>query len=594
MRLAPCLIVLAVATLAASPAAARPETGEASLAAIREDRSLGRIDLETSLLETFRLVFAPERAADRYVPQDHAQVRCLTPVIIEYRAVKATLSAAAVQEIEGYLNRGGATTRAVVFSPGGKFELTYLTTGPDAVPTADVAPANGIPDFVERCAEYADESWAVVIDNLGFMAPLLPADGTYDISFENMGAYGYTSIAGATTEIVLENNFFGFPPNQDPDGDQLGAAKATMAHEFKHASQYTNNGWSEDGWVELDATWVEDIVYDATNDYYNYINTNGAESQLVRPWLSLEFGGTGTYEDCLWEHYLSEKHGNQFIVDLYVRRDGFPAENMKTSYQEVLMDYGSSWDVAYPEFMDWCWFTGSRAEPSYGFGEATTYRRQELRVPAVAVFPYAATDSVEHLASHPRRFNPGGPGLSPRIQFDGVDSATNFTVSVIVSEGGTFTVTHPALSAGNTLDYTIPLPWSSIEYVGVVVTNSRRQGTTIAYTMSVTEGTGSVGAELVTGESFGRMTMLPNSPNPFAGSTSIRFALPASTRGSLKIVDVAGRVVRTLVDGAIAQGRGEIAWDATNQAGRRVPAGVYWARLETEEGSVSRKIMVMR
>ncbi len=593
MRLAPCLLILAAA--AASPAAARPSTGEASLAVIREDVASGRIDAETGLLESLRLVFAPERTDDRYVPEARTPLRCLTPVLIEYRAQKAVLSSATVREIEGYLARGGPSLRATYFSPSGTFELTYTTSGVDAVPATDVNPANGIPDFVERCAEYADESWTVTVDDLGFMAPLLPGDGTYDIFFENMGAYGFTSVAGSTTEITIDNNFVGFPPNDDPDGDQLGAAKVTIAHELKHASQYTNNGWSEDGWVELDATWMEDIVYDVTNDYYNYINFSGAESQLVRPWLSLEEGGTGSYEDCIWEHYLTEKHGNQFMVDLYDRRRSFPSENMKTSYQQILGTYASNWDEAYPEYLDWCWFTGTRAEPPYGFGESTTYRRMELRGPAIAAYPFALPDSVDHLAAHPRRFNPGSPALSPRVLFDGLDSHTNFTVSVIVSENaGGFTITHPAVGAGNVVDYTVPLPWSSIEYVGVIVTNSKRTGGVATYSLEVSEVTGSTGAEIATGTPFDRMTLLPNTPNPFVSSTWIRFAVPSTTRGSLKIVDVAGRVVRTLVDGSIAAGRGEIAWDARNQAGRQVPAGVYWARLETPEGSVARKIMVVR
>jgi hypothetical protein len=219
----------------------------------------------------------------------------------------------------------------------------------------------------------------------------------------------------------------------------------------------------------------------------------------------------------------------------------------------------------------------------------------ELRSPAVAAFPYAASDSVEHLGAHPRRFNPGNPSLSPRIQFDGLDSHPNFTVSVIVSElAGPFTVTHPTVGAGNVVDYTVPIPWSAIEYVGVIVTNSRRMGNPASYTLDVTEASGTVGAETASEGSVERLTLLPNTPNPFAASTSIHFAVPSATRGSLKIVDVAGRVVRTLIDGTIPAGRGQITWDATNQAGRRVPAGVYWARLETAEGSAARKLLAIR
>lgn len=583
---------LALAWLIPQGAQARPQNAEDALHALAKDRAEGRVSEEASLLEAFRLVFAPDRVSARYQPENHGPVRCLTPTIVEFEAAKSRLSRSAVQEIEGYLTPKTSGLRAVYFSPGGKFQLTYDTVGANAPPSTDTTPANGIPDFVERCAQYFDYSWTYEIDTLGFRAPALPGDGTYDVFFANMGAYGFTSVAGTTTEITIENNFVGFPPNDDPDGDQLGAAKVTIAHEFKHASQFTNNAWSEGGWVELDATWMEDIAYDAANDYYNYINPTGSQSQLVQPWAALDAGGTGSYEDCLWQHYLSEKHGNQFIVDLYDRRRTIPSENMKTSYSQILGTYGSSWEVAYPEFMEWCWFTGSRAEAGFGFGESTTYRRMELRDPNVAVYPFTDNDNVDQISGHPRRFNPGNPTLSPRVQFDGLDGHATFVVSVIVKEtAGAFTVTHPTLGAGNVADYTVPLPWSAISYVGVIVTNAKRTGGPVNYSLTVSETASATGIETSFLSDPERLSILPNSPNPFTTNTAIRFAVPRATRGSLKVVDVAGRVVRTLLDGTIERGANEVKWDATNHAGKRVPAGVYWARLETADGSDARKML---
>ncbi len=47
----------------------------------------------------------------------------------------------------------------------------------------------------------------------------------------------------------------------------------------------------------------------------------------------------------------------------------------------------------------------------------------------------------------------------------------------------------------------------------------------------------------------------------------------------LTVHDVAGRVVRRLDGGALPAGRHPIAWDARDDGGRRVPAGVYLVRL---------------
>jgi flagellar hook assembly protein FlgD len=62
----------------------------------------------------------------------------------------------------------------------------------------------------------------------------------------------------------------------------------------------------------------------------------------------------------------------------------------------------------------------------------------------------------------------------------------------------------------------------------------------------------------------------------------------------LRILDVAGRTVRTLVDGSIAAGSHEWTWDGTDARGRPLPAGVYFQRIETRSRSFSRKLILLR
>jgi hypothetical protein len=602
----PALFAAAAAFLGAVPAApaapavpdraAVPADGEAMVARLRAERDAGAIDDETYLLQTFRYVFARERTDPRHAPADATPLKCFTDQVAELERLRDSLSAAAVEEMDGYLAaaRSFSPFRATYVSPSGRFELTYSTTGTDAVPSTDTTPANGIPDYIERAGEYLDESWDTEITTLGFTAPTLPGDGTYDIAFANIGAYGFTSVSFPTTDITIENDFLGFPTNQDPDGKQLGALKVTCAHEFKHASQYTNNGWSEGGWVELDATWVEDIVFDVTNDYYNYINFNSSNSQLSDPWLRLDNGGTGSYEDCLWQHYLSEKHGNQFIVDLWDRRATNPGENMKNSYQSTLQLYGSSWGEAWPEMYEWCWFTGSRAEPPYGFGEAAGYLRMNLWDGPITAYPYADADSVDQIACRPYRFNAGTAGQFPVIAFNGDDAHCCFQVSVIIESSTTFTIEKMTLDANNDGTYTPSLPFGNYQYVGVLVTNTQRSGGNKAYTLDVTEVSGPVGVAVSPGGTESRLAMHPAAPNPFAAATRIAWSAPRDTRATVRILDVAGRTVRVLHDGPVAAGEGRVDWDGRSSAGRPVPAGVYWSRIETPEGSVARKVIAVR
>ncbi len=71
-----------------------------------------------------------------------------------------------------------------------------------------------------------------------------------------------------------------------------------------------------------------------------------------------------------------------------------------------------------------------------------------------------------------------------------------------------------------------------------------------------------------------------NYPNPFNPSTTIRFSLPVRERVSLKIYDMTGREVRTLLNSEERPvGASEVVWDGRNSAGQTVASGVYFYTL---------------
>ena len=71
------------------------------------------------------------------------------------------------------------------------------------------------------------------------------------------------------------------------------------------------------------------------------------------------------------------------------------------------------------------------------------------------------------------------------------------------------------------------------------------------------------------------------SPNPFNPQTTISFELPRDQTVSLRVYDVAGRLVEIMFDDEIGQsGRNAIVWNGRDAAGRIMPAGVYYYRLE--------------
>ncbi|MFQ5584064.1 MAG: FlgD immunoglobulin-like domain containing protein, partial [Calditrichia bacterium] len=76
------------------------------------------------------------------------------------------------------------------------------------------------------------------------------------------------------------------------------------------------------------------------------------------------------------------------------------------------------------------------------------------------------------------------------------------------------------------------------------------------------------------------VVLYQNYPNPFNPTTEIRFALAEGGRVELKIYDLLGREVKTLLGECRDPGRYIVQWDGTNDAGQPVASGVYLYRLK--------------
>ncbi len=78
-------------------------------------------------------------------------------------------------------------------------------------------------------------------------------------------------------------------------------------------------------------------------------------------------------------------------------------------------------------------------------------------------------------------------------------------------------------------------------------------------------------------------------PNPFNPSTTLGFTLPETGSVSLAVYDVKGRLVSRLLDGMLSRGEHEVVFEAGNQ-----PSGLYIARLQTERGQSTQKLMLVK
>jgi len=97
--------------------------------------------------------------------------------------------------------------------------------------------------------------------------------------------------------------------------------------------------------------------------------------------------------------------------------------------------------------------------------------------------------------------------------------------------------------------------------------------------------------ESVTGIEF---ALLPSQPNPFHGHTSIVYALPQREHVSLRVHDLNGRLVRTLVDKPQDPKLHVVSWDGRNDRGRAVESGIYMIRYQAGEAELTRRSILLR
>lgn len=83
----------------------------------------------------------------------------------------------------------------------------------------------------------------------------------------------------------------------------------------------------------------------------------------------------------------------------------------------------------------------------------------------------------------------------------------------------------------------------------------------------------------------------PPCPNPFRGSVLLSFALPGPAEVALDVYDATGSLVRHLVQARHPAGRYRLTWDGRDLAGRSVPPGIYYCRLDADRASTTARLL---
>ena len=129
-----------------------------------------------------------------------------------------------------------------------------------------------------------------------------------------------------------------------------------------------------------------------------------------------------------------------------------------------------------------------------------------------------------------------------------------------------------------------------------------RDDTGVYYKVTVIDAAGNESAPAGNGTPTGTgqpslpsaFALYQNMPNPFNPTTLIRYDVPtAGGHVTLRVYDVVGRLVRTLVDEAQTPGAKAISWNGRTDAGRRVASGVYFYRLRAPGFEKTLKMIVL-
>jgi hypothetical protein len=188
------------------------------------------------------------------------------------------------------------------------FCFHWVEQSADAIALGD-GNGNGVPDYVDAANGVFEQVRSTEVTTLQMKAPKAdnssPDNGggpQTDVYFADTGAegaYGFCtsddpnkarlgtdqySFYDLSAYCVLDNDFSvtQFPA---PGANGFAALQATAAHEYFHAIQFAYDVAEDDWLMEGSAVWVEDIVFDTVNDYYQYLPI----SQMGQPGIPLDY-----------------------------------------------------------------------------------------------------------------------------------------------------------------------------------------------------------------------------------------------------------------------------------------------------------------
>jgi hypothetical protein len=350
-----------------------------------------------------------------------ADPRALTPALVELARQKAELGTTDRRRARALLarppdgdNPGAWTapaTAASDFINTTHFRVHWVdnATFNDAPDLTD-ADGNFIPDYVEEVAQRFEESWAKEVVDLGWQPPLSDGarggDGRTDVYLSDLGrVYGYavpeTNNRNSYGYLVLDDEYevADFPGY---GGDPTIPIEATAAHEFNHILQFGYDDYQDTWMLESTATWAEDKVFDAANDYVGYL-----DSWALEPDEPITSPGDGTgesdlkmYGSAIWNHWIDRVFGEDVVRQAWAH-SADPANTVDAGGFAPLA-YGRVMGGGIPEFRsqlaDFTAATAYWDAPNSGIHEGASFPSEVIRNGTMSADGAAVSGALDHTA----------------------------------------------------------------------------------------------------------------------------------------------------------------------------------------------------
>lgn len=372
---------------------------------IHKDKESGQItEVQAVYLEALR-VYAPEKLPEEYKQLVDFPVKCGLRVGLQVRNFWQKFTPEQKAVLKPVVYRPNPQYSFV--SPSERFKIHYDITGGNGVSSDDLD-QSGVPDYVEEAAKAMDYVYLVEVEQIGFNPP--PDDRNrdgpeWDVYIKNLpNNYGWTQPDQRLSHdpdvwisyIELDNDY----THTRTKG--LDGLRVTAAHEFFHMIQlgYNFRDRNKDLFMmEASSTWMEDVVYDDLNDYYQYLplffnDTNVSFDQS---------DGWREYGLCLWFHFLEKRFiGKEIIKDIWNEIVKHPAIEATDA---ALRKKGHTFSEELSLFYGWNYMTDSRADTLRFYPEGNVY--PEIKLDGDFVFQLDTTinEEVQPTASRYYRFS---------------------------------------------------------------------------------------------------------------------------------------------------------------------------------------------